>query len=433
MRTHSVKITWEGKQPPPQATAPILYRYSETCLPHQNESILNRLILGDNLAVMNALLPSMRSAFRIIYADPPFATGKDFTRRIGREEDSRQPENWKLGAGFGDSWSSLEEYLDMLYPRLVRMHELLAEDGTLFLHLDWRAAPYARVLLDEIFGPQRLLNEIVWVYHGPSPVRAYFNRKHDTILVYAKGDSPCYAPDRVRVPYNPVTHKTFASSSKAGFGKQPDLERGKIPEDWWYFPVVARMHGERTGYPTQKPQALLERIVRTASNEGDWIGDFFCGSGTTIRVADTLARRWVGCDASPASLSICQRRLALGADGARYQVEGLTPFAAVGYMGESIAQAACALDDRMCKVTLTDVAACNPNGFPASLDYWEIDFLHDESCFRTMAQAARPWRTGTVPTTLSYRYTQPGEFQICVRVICADGNIASTKFSVVVR
>ena len=198
----------------------------------------------------------------------------------------------------------------MLYPRLVLMHRLLAPSGTLYLHLDWHANAYARLLLDEIFGAERMLNEIVWVYHGPSPIRSAFNRKHDTILVYTKTDRYTFNVDAVRQPYDENTVKTFASSSKAGFGKVPDLQRGKVPEDWWYFPVVARLHRERTGYPTQKPEALIARILLASSNPGDVVADFFAGSGTTAVVAASLGRRYIGNDAVWRSIYTTQSRLA---------------------------------------------------------------------------------------------------------------------------
>ncbi len=167
------------------------------------------------------------------------------------------------------------------------MHRLLTPDGTLYLHLDWHANSYARLLLDEIFGSDQMLNEIVWTYHGPSPIRTAFNRKHDTILAYVKGHDYTFNADAVREPYNPSTVQTFKASPKAGFGKVPNLERGKVPEDWWYFPVVARLHNERTGYPTQKPESLLDRIILASSNPGDIVADFFCGSGTTPAVCRT--------------------------------------------------------------------------------------------------------------------------------------------------
>ena len=269
----------------------------------------DRLIWGDNLAAISALLPEYEGRVQLIYADPPFFTNRRYPVRVGREEDSRRPKEWKLMAGYPDHWSNLDSYLDMLYPRLVLMHRLLSPNGSLYLHLDWHANAYARLLLDEIFGPERLLNEIVWVYHGPSPIRSAFNRKHDTILVYTKGDEYIFNVDNVRIPYDPNTVKTFKSSIKAGFGKVPDLKRGKVPEDWWYFPVVARLHSERTGYPTQKPEALLERVIQASSNPGDLVADFFCGSGTTAVVARRLGRQFLLVDASWRAVHTTRSRL----------------------------------------------------------------------------------------------------------------------------
>ena len=186
--------------------------------------VQHRLILGDNLAVMTALLPKYEGQINLIYADPPFFTNRHYPARIGRGEDSRRPREWQLAEGYGDHWPNLEAYLDMLYPRLALMHRLLAPNGTLYLHLDWHANAYARLLLDELFGPERFLNEIIWIYHGPSPIRSAFNRKHDTILVYTKGSEYTFNVDAVRLPYNSITVKTF-SSPKAGFGKVPDLAR----------------------------------------------------------------------------------------------------------------------------------------------------------------------------------------------------------------
>jgi site-specific DNA-methyltransferase (adenine-specific) len=181
----------------------------------------NRLIWGDNLSIMAALLPEYEGRISLIYADPPFFTNRKFTARIGRGEDSRKPDEWQLAEGYHDDWDDLDTYLDFLYQRLVLMYRLLTPNGTLYLHLDWHADAYARLLLDEIFGSDNLLNEIVWAYHGPSPIRRAFNRKHDTILCYVKGSDYIFNADAVREPYNQNTVNTFKSSRKAGFGKIP--------------------------------------------------------------------------------------------------------------------------------------------------------------------------------------------------------------------
>jgi hypothetical protein len=298
----------------------------------------------------------------------------------------------------------------------------------LYLHLDWHAVHYAKLLLDEIFGPDNFLNEIIWVYHGPSPVRSYFNRKHDTILVYGKGKKPLFFADRIRVPYHPATHRTFQSSAKAGFGKQPNLERGKIPEDWWYFPVVARLHNERTGYPTQKPEALLERIILASSDQGDWVGDFFCGSGTSIHVADSLSRRWVGCDILPQSIAVCQKRLALS-KASPYSVE-IPNTLLLPQQAPSRLKVRLLRKGRQIELKIISMKPCHPEGFPASLDYWEVDFDYAGDCFRSTFQSARPLRNGTIQTAVTHTYTRAGKYRIYIHGVSANGDVSEAELRV---
>lgn len=309
------KMFWQGKGP--VTPRPVKISPDSLLLPPQSNGTTadstepeNQLYFGDNFEILSSLLDTHRGKIDLVYIDPPFFTNRKFTARIGRGEDSRKPDQWKLTHGYADEWDSLDEYIDFLYQRLTIIHEMLADNGTIYLHLDWHADGYARMLLDEIFGEQNLLNEIIWTYHGPSPIRTAFNRKHDTILAYTKSQEYTFNVDAVRIPYNDNTVKTFTSSEKAGFGKMPDLLRGKVPEDWWYFPVVARLHNERTGYPTQKPEALLERIILASSNPGDLIADFFCGSGTTAVTAHRLSRRFITCDASYRSIETARERFA---------------------------------------------------------------------------------------------------------------------------
>ncbi|UCF62486.1 MAG: hypothetical protein JSV37_07240 [Anaerolineaceae bacterium] len=380
-----------------------------------------RLIEGDNLAVMTAILTELEGQIDLIYMDPPFLTGKAYSARIGRGEDSRRPSEWQTTSGYQDTWRDGAEYLDMLFPRLDIMRRLLSPSGTIYLHLDWHASAYARVLMDEIFGPNRLINEIVWIYHGPSPIRRAFKRKHDTILVYTKSKDYTFNADAVRVAYDPSTVKTFSSSPKAGFGKVPDLERGKVPEDWWYFPVVARLHKERTGYPTQKPEALMERIILASSNPGDIVADFFCGSGTTAVVADRLDRQWIACDNSPLAIQTIYRRLLLenferpftiwrSEEDMQYAIK---PQITVSQSGSSIHVA---LDD-----ILSQESESEP--FPADLNMWEVDWDFDGDVFRSHSQAVRMWREEEIDTQMEHTYQQPGDYTLGVRAFDNRGSL----------
>src|SRR5688572_3950145 len=398
------ELTWHGKgfaqtAPAKLITNSIIYPNGRG---YSTDDAQNRLILGDNLSVMLALLPEYEGRMHLIYADPPFFTNRKYPARIGRGEDSRKPDKWKLVEGYHDHWDDLDSYLEFLYQRLAVMFRLLEPNGTLYLHLDWHADAYARLLLDELFGQDHLLNEIIWAYHGPSPIRRAFNRKHDTILAYVKCEDYTYNVDAIREPYHQNTVKTFNSSPKAGFGKVPDLERGKVPEDWWYFPVVARLHNERTGYPTQKPVALLERVVLASSNHGDIVADFFCGSGTTPFVASKHGRKFLACDEKFCALHTTRSRLttSMVPFSLEYDTGFILPLSVapkstkVHVLKESVS-----LDTRV------------------HLDYWEVDPDWDGKMFRSVAQAVRPARNGEIPRELKIKAGR----NVCIRLVTAKG------------
>jgi DNA modification methylase len=262
------------------------------------------LYCAENLALLEHMTAAWAGKFQLLYLDPPFGSGKVYAARVDgtREKAAQSVDAYRDDRDF-------DGYLVWLTCRLAACRDLLADSGTLYVHLDWHAVHYVKVALDRLFGRDRFLNEIIWCYHGPSPIRSAFKRKHDTILVYTRSPRYYFDADTVRVPYDAATVKTFASSRRAGFGKVPDLERGKVPEDWWYFPVVARVHSERVGYETQKPASLLERIVKASSRPGDLVGDFFAGSGTTGVVAARLARGAVLADRNPIAVEKTLLRL----------------------------------------------------------------------------------------------------------------------------
>ncbi|GAB4483165.1 MAG: hypothetical protein OHK0031_06260 [Anaerolineales bacterium] len=399
-----IELTWPGKRPP-LTPPPAAFQLDSLLHPQpENPAQPSELYLGDNLAVMAALLPQWENRIDLIYADPPFFTNRNFSARIGRGEDSRKPQDWQLASGYTDAWSSLESYLQFLYDRLALMHRLLAPSGTLYLHLDWHADAYARLLLDEIFGPERLLNQISWNYHGPSPIRSAFNRKHDVIFSYTKSENYTFNADAVRVPYDENTLKTFAASRKAGFGKIPDLQRGKVPEDWWYFPVVARLHSERTGYPTQKPEALLERIILASSNPGEIVADFFCGSGTTPLMADRLDRRFIASDSSLRAIQTTRARLA------RSPLKTASRLWLAAPLTRSPAPFEFSIESG--SVILA--------GKSDSINFWEVDPDFDGEVFHSRAQAARPLRGGALNLRLPLNKKNPAG-QICLRAVDNTG------------
>jgi DNA modification methylase len=398
------ELTWQGKGLAPNAPASlvrdaIIYPNS---VGYPSNDIDNRLFLGDNLSVMTSLLYEYEGRINLIYADPPFFTNRKYSARIGRGEDSRKPDQWQTADGYHDNWDGLDSYLDFLYQRLSIMYRLLAPNGTLYLHLDWHADSYARLLLDELFGADHLLNEIIWAYHGPSPIRRAFNRKHDTILAYVKGEEYTFNVDAVREPYNENTVKTFNSSTKAGFGKIPDLERGKVPEDWWYFPVIARLHRERTGYPTQKPIALLERIVLASSNPDDVVADFFCGSGTTPFVASKNGRRFIACDETFRALHTTRNRLTDLSATFSLERDSAVPLP-ISPAPKSV------------KLDISDDSICLKTKL--DLDYWEVDPAWDGVIFKSAAQAKRPARTGEILRELKIK----AGANPCIRLVTAKG------------
>lgn len=255
------------------------------------------VLLGDNLDVM-AGLPS--AGIDLIYADPPFFTGKTQTQGDGQHR-------------FNDQWGGdLGTFLAFLRPRLAEMRRLLKPTGTIYVHLDWHAVHYVKVLLDELFGYDHFLNEIVWSYRTGGRSQRWFARKHDTLLVYARERNGhkfhvirdgTYRTDGLNYD---ETGRPYKNTLSGRLYFNPD---GPAMTDVWELPFLSTVSRERTGYPTQKPESLLERIIQASTDPGDLVADFFCGSGTTLAAARRLGRRWVGCDVSPAAVDIASSRL----------------------------------------------------------------------------------------------------------------------------
>lgn len=258
----------------------------------------NRLIHGDNLPAMTALIAEgYSSKIDLIYIDPPFATGKDFKGKDGKFL-------------YSDKFT-LASYLAMITPRLYLMKELLSNTGSIYVHLDWHVGHYVKVVLDEIFGRDNLRNEITWCYHGPgSPGMKQFNRKHDQVFWYSKSTDWVFNSDDIRIP-SEVHQGGFNNEMKKDDSSAYEL-RGKIPEDWWEIAVAARFKVDglkRTGYATEKPNKLIERILKACSNKNGLVADFFCGSGSFAYNAEKLGRRWIATDLGKPACMITRKRL----------------------------------------------------------------------------------------------------------------------------
>ena len=270
------------------------------------------VVQGDNLGFL-ATLPD--GGFPLIYIDPPFNTGK--TQRRTTLRTTRDPEGDRVGFQ-GERFRTVRDrvlayddrfgdYLDFLAPRLAEAHRVLAPTGTMYIHLDYREVHYARVLLDEIFGRDCLLNEIIWAYDYGARPKSRWPAKHDNVLVYVK-DPDNYWFDNEDVEREPYMAPGLVTAEK--------VARGKLPTDVWWHTIVSPTGKEKTGYPTQKPEGILRRIITASSRRDDWVLDFFAGSGTTGKVARELGRRFVLVDQAPEAVEVITERL--GHTGIRY-------------------------------------------------------------------------------------------------------------------
>lgn len=289
-----------------------------------NGEWMNRLIYGDNLLAMQALLagdaqtglPSLRGKVDLIYIDPPFDSKADYRTKISLPgTDIQQKPTVIEQFAYADTWEEgTISYLRMMYPRLALMRELLSNTGSLYLHIDWHVGAYVKVILDDIFGKASFRNEIIWWYLWGGRGKTQWNSKHDSILFYSKSANWTFNYLDVLDDHNLMTegsknrlnYKGAMVTTKSDSSEIP--EDKVLPSDTWYIATINAMSKEKLNYATQKPEALLERIIKASSNEGNLVCDFFGGSGTTAAVAERLGRKWITCDiGKPASLVMRKR------------------------------------------------------------------------------------------------------------------------------
>ncbi|ABU58598.1 DNA methylase N-4/N-6 domain protein [Roseiflexus castenholzii DSM 13941] len=306
-------LTWNGKRLPTPLSVPPAVEI-ERCGVGDN-----LLLHGENLAALAWLLANgYRRRINLIYIDPPFGSGIDRARRVRLRGPGPARLIPAAEVEYCDTWDD-DAYLQFMYERLIALRDLLADDGCIYLHCDFRKAHHLRCLMDEVFGAERMLNEIIWFYPRGGDGERQFNRKHDTILLYARGDRWTFNYDAVLIPYTRRQIARFRQEDERGryyWNVNPRGERVKTylrkpgigAYDVWTIPIDAALVRD-LGYPTAKPLALLERIIRASSRPGDLVLDCFAGSGTTAVAAQHLERRWIACDANPGAIQVTARRL----------------------------------------------------------------------------------------------------------------------------
>ena len=268
----------------------------------------NTLYFGDNLTVLKQIPDS---SIQLVYIDPPFNTGREQQR--SKVTTRRSNEGNRIGFK-GERYETIKStvlsyddqfanYWEFLEPRIEEAFRVLSNSGTLYLHLDYREAHYAKVFLDALFGPECFLNEIIWAYDYGGKSKSRWPAKHDTILVYVK-DPKNYYFNSEEVDREPYMAPGLVTPEK--------IEKGKLPTDVWWHTIVSPTGKEKTGYPTQKPIGILRRIIQASSKPGDTVLDFFAGSGTTGFVANELGRRFILVDQNPESIQVIKDRLPKG-------------------------------------------------------------------------------------------------------------------------
>ncbi len=310
----------------------------------------NKLIWGDNKLILSSLKNGplreeieAQGGLKLIYIDPPFDVGADFSMNIeiGSDSFTKKP-NILEEIAYRDTWGKgADSFIAMIYERLILMRDLLAEDGSIYVHCDWRVNSYIRLVLDEVFGKNFFMAHIVWCYQTRQFPKSHWNRKHDDIIAFSKSNNHIFNWDAKDViePYSETTIKKYKLQDENGYYRlcgrniagspikaakdvdpkwettHPDLVvrdylgKGFAPPDYWRIDIINQVADEREGYPTQKPEKLIRKIVAASSNEGDLVADFFCGSGTLAAVAEKLGRKWICSDLGKFAIHTTRKRM----------------------------------------------------------------------------------------------------------------------------
>ncbi|GAB4455944.1 MAG: hypothetical protein OHK0029_12970 [Armatimonadaceae bacterium] len=414
-----MELVWDGKYDPQGNRREVVVPEGATLTPLEvyagtgGATEPNSLILGENRLALAALREKYRGKVNLIYLDPPFAVGTDFLFPVTVGADTRPSLE---AVAYRDIWGTgAESYLHQMWERFVLLRDLLAEDGTIYVHCDWRMNAPLRLVLDEVFGAGAVAGknapgfrcEIAWCYREAINQRSSWNRKHDTLLMYTRSDRWTFNADTVLQPYAETTVRKYRHTDENGkryrlMGRgiqsspirsardiSPEWEKthpeltfrhylkpGTLPVDYWHLDIVNQASAERVDYPTQKPEALLERIIRASSHPGDLVLDPYCGSGTTAVVSERLGRRWLAGDVSPWAVQVARKRLlGMAARTAAFAVCAAGKPAETGTVN-------CRIDRASGTVTLNGIRGNKPFPLPerSAIDY--VDFWAVDSAYR---------------------------------------------------
>jgi len=399
----------------------------------------NLLALGDNGGFMKSLLTegNMEGKLKLIYIDPPFFSKAvyDAVIHLSPVKGEKLPPIKYFA--YDDVWQKdMAGYLTMLCQRLMLMKDLLAEDGTIWIHLDWHVVHYVKVFLDEIFGEENFVNEIVWQYKSGGSGKRHFARKHDTILVYSKSKKYYFAPPKEK-SYN-RGFKPYRFKGVKEYKDELGWYTMVTMKDVWQVDMVGRTSSERTGYATQKPEALLERIIESSTCEGDLCADFFCGSGTLGAVAERMGRKWICCDGSSLAVSSTLKRLY--PQDASIQVleeEKETPISSADVKLDVKREEITGSDKEVLTIELENY---NLSQLPETMDekgrevlekilnqdpinlieYWSVDFDYDGKVYRPHAFFSKS--KGGIETKCEKLVTIGCTKKICVKTVDVMGN-----------
>lgn len=306
------ELHWMGKRPY-KSTQYYPAQLKETYGNKDESGWINKIFWGDNLQVMSHLLKDYRGKIDLIYIDPPFDSKADYKKKINlKGKEVLNDNNTFEEKQYGDIWTN-DEYLQFMYERLVLLKELLSDKGSIYMHCDWHKVHHLRMLMDEVFGPDKFVNEIIWSYRTAGSAKGEFNKQHDNILFYSKSSERIYNEQKEKSYTKAKGRKAgvvnYGAANTEFFEDENGVYRWSGMRDVWDIPYINSQAIERLGYPTQKPEQVIERIINASSNPGDIVFDCFMGSGTTQAVAIKLGRRFFGADINLGAVQTTTKRL----------------------------------------------------------------------------------------------------------------------------